>query len=133
VTRAELAVKEAKRTLAGTRITAPSDGTVLSLDGTTGTQVSGAGSTGFITLGNLSELQVEGMFSQTDVARLRIGQSAEITVSVRPGSTYTGTVVHIDPAATADGDLVRYGVKIAFDDTPDGLLIGMNASVTVTS
>jgi HlyD family secretion protein len=66
------------------------------------------------------------------VARLKIGQDAEITVTVKPGETYTGSVVHIDPAATADGDLVRYGVKIAFDDPPEGLLIGMNASVTVT-
>ncbi|TYK53040.1 HlyD family secretion protein [Actinomadura decatromicini] len=131
VIRAETELREAQRALAGTRITAPIDGTVLTVAGTTGTQVSGAGSAGFITLGDLTELQVEGMFSQSDVARLKVGQDASITLPVRPGAKYTGSVVHIDPSATTDGDLVRYGVKIAFDDAPDGLLIGMNATVTV--
>jgi multidrug resistance efflux pump len=132
VTQAENRVEEARRALAGTRLTAPIDGTVLAVAGTTGTQVSGAGSSGFITLGDLTELQVEGMFSQSDLARLQIGQNAEITVAVRPGERFTGTVVHIAPAATVDGDPVRYGVKIAFDDSPEGLLEGMNASVTIT-
>ncbi|MFC4055420.1 HlyD family secretion protein [Actinomadura syzygii] len=132
VIRAETELKEARRALAGTRITAPIDGTVLTVAGTTGAQVSGASSGGFITLGDLSELQVEGMFSQSDVARLKVGQDASITLPVRPGAKYTGSVVHIDPSATTDGDLVRYGVKIAFDDAPGNVLIGMNATVTVT-
>ncbi|WP_158566784.1 efflux RND transporter periplasmic adaptor subunit [Actinomadura craniellae] len=131
VVQAEVGVRRAERALAGTRIVAPASGTVLTVAGTAGTRT--GGSSAFVTLGDLDEVQVEGLFSQSDVAALAVGQDAEITLTVRPGERFTGSVVHIAPDATRDGDLVRYGVRIAFDDPPEGLLPGMTASVTIAT
>jgi HlyD family secretion protein len=132
ITKAQVALNQAQRALAGTVITAPIDATVITVAGDVGTQVSGPGSSGFVTLGDLTELQVKASFSQTDVAKLKIGQTAAISLATRAGQSYDGTVTHIEPAATITGSLVQYGVNIAFDNVPKGLLLGQTATVLVT-
>lgn len=37
-----------------------------------------------------------------------------------------------DPAATTSGDLPQYGVMIAFDEVPGGVLLGQTATTQVT-
>jgi multidrug efflux pump subunit AcrA (membrane-fusion protein) len=132
ITKAQVALNQAQRALAGTVITAPIDGTVITVAGDVGTQVSGPGSSGFVTLGDLTELQVKASFSQTDVAKLKIGQTAAISLATRAGQSFDGSVTHIEPAATTTGSLVQYGVNIAFDNVPTGLLLGQTATVLVT-
>jgi RND family efflux transporter MFP subunit len=132
ITKAQVALNQAQRALAGTVITAPIDGTVITVAGDVGTQVSGPGSSGFVTLGDLTELQVKASFSQTDVAKLKIGQTAAISLATRGGQSFDGSVTHIEPAATITGSLVQYGVNIAFDNVPKGLLLGQTATVLVT-
>ncbi|MFB9834524.1 efflux RND transporter periplasmic adaptor subunit, partial [Actinoallomurus acaciae] len=134
VTQAEVKEREAERTLAATSLTAPIDGTILSVGGTVGGQVSGQSRTGFITLGDLDDLQVQAMFPLSEVNQLKLGQSAEITLAMSPGRTYRGTVTRIDPAATTDGDRALFGVMISLDDTPpEGLRTGMSATVEVVT
>jgi HlyD family secretion protein len=133
VTQANIQVRQAERTLAATTLKAPMSGTVLAVGGTVGDQVGAASRTGFITLGDLDDLQVRAMFSLGDVQSLRIGQPATVTFAVSPGGTYTGTIVGIDPAATTSGKLVQYGVDIALDDSPPHLLVGMSATVEVVT
>lgn len=130
VGKAKDALQEAEDALAGVAIKAPVTGTILSVAGTPGTQAN-AGSA-FITLGNLDELQVDAMFSQTDVGRLKVGQPATVTLATRTGQTYNGKVTHIDVMATTSDQLVQYGVMIAFTRQPKGLLLGQSATVQVT-
>ncbi|MFD0891552.1 efflux RND transporter periplasmic adaptor subunit, partial [Streptosporangium algeriense] len=111
------------------RITAPADGTVLSVAGGVGDE---AGTGAFVTLGDLDELQVEALFTESDIGSLKLGQRATITLATREGKKYDGTVTHIAPTATTTGQLVRYGVTIAFDEAPADLLVGQTATVTVT-
>jgi len=133
VVKAQVALDQARRTLAGTTLTAPTSGTVLTVTGDVGSKVSGPGSTGFVTLGNLDELQVEADFSQSDVAKLKVGQDAKITLPAGNGGPFDGAVAHIEPAATTSGSLVQYGVMIAFNEPPEHLLIGQSATVQVTT
>lgn len=133
VLKAQVALDQARRTLAGTQIVAPTAGTVLSVAGTVGTVVNGPGSSGFVTIGNLDELQVEAEFSESAVAKLKIGQAATVTLTAGNGGPFDGTVAHIEPAATTSGSLVQYGVMIAFDRPPGHLLIGQTATVQVTT
>jgi len=133
VVKAQIALNQARRALAGTKLTAPADGTVLSVAGVVGSKVSGPGSTGFVTLGDLNELQVQADFSQSDVARLKVGQDSKITLPAGNGGPYGGSVAHIDPSATTSGSMVQYGVMIAFNDRPGNLLVGQSATVVVTT
>ncbi len=107
------------------------DGTVLKVTGTPGAQVAGAAKTGFITLGDLTDLQVRAMFPLGEVDHLKIGQPSKITLAMQPDHTYTGTVTGIDPAATTSGTRALYGVMISLNDSPKGLLTGMSATTQV--
>lgn len=131
VNNAKLTLAQAQSNLAGTVITAPIDGKVLSVSGTVGTTES-PGSTAFVTVGSTQDTQVQAQFSEADVASLAVGQSAAITLASRTG-TFTGKVSQINPAGTASGQLVRYTVMIAFDNPPADLLYGQSANVVVTT
>lgn len=128
---AELAVLRAEARLAGTTITAPIAGRVLSVGGKVGSSVSGGG-TGFIVLGDVESMVVRAEFSEADVGRLAVGQLAAIALPDR-AEPLTGTVSQIDPAGTLTNRLVRYGVLVAFDDVPADLLLGQSATVRVTT
>lgn len=134
VTQAEVKERDAERTLSATKLTAPMDGTILSVDGTVGGQVAGQGKTGFITLGDLNDLQVQAMFPLAEVNQLKLGQPATIGLGMLAGHTYRGTVARIDPAATISGSRALFGVMISLDEEPPaGLRTGMSATVEVVT
>jgi HlyD family secretion protein len=132
VNNAQLALSQAQRRVAGTVITAPVSGRVLSVTGTVGS-AENPGGTGFIVLGGVSDTEVTALFTETDVAHLAVGQSATITLPDKPGTPLTGKVSQVSPAGTVSGRLVRYPVMIAFDQVPADLLYGQSANVVVTT
>jgi multidrug efflux pump subunit AcrA (membrane-fusion protein) len=128
---AQLALLQAQQRLAGTVLTAPIAGRVLSVSGTVGSQER-PGGTGFVVLGDVHDTAVQAQFSEADVAHLSVGQPATITLPNRT-DPLSGKVSQISPAGTTSGRLVRYGVLIAFDEVPADLLFGQSASVQVTT
>lgn len=129
---ARLALTQAQQKLAGTVITAPVAGKVLSVAGTVGGAET-PGSTPFLSLGGVNDTEVTAQFTEADVAHLAVGQPATITLPDRAGQKYTGKVSQVSPAGTTSGRLVRYAVLIAFDQVPDDLLYGQSADVAVTT
>ncbi|MDG4819276.1 efflux RND transporter periplasmic adaptor subunit [Micromonospora sp. WMMD956] len=129
VNQAEASLAEARETLAGTTITAPIAGTVLSVAGKVGSEVD-RGST-FITLADTFAMQVEARFPEADAVALAVGQQATLTLPDRPDRTFAATVVQVDPVGVSDGSLVRYGVVLSFTEAPQDLLVGQSAAVTV--
>jgi HlyD family secretion protein len=131
VTQAKNRLDQAERALDGTAITAPIAGTVLAVNGQAGDPASAAGT--FVTIGDLDDVQLKATFSQNDMANVRVGQNAKITLTAEPGQTYAGTVTHVDTNATTTDQLVKYGAMIAFDDLPSRVLIGQSGTVSVTT
>jgi HlyD family secretion protein len=128
---ARLVLKQAQRKLAGTTITAPIAGRVLSVGGAVGSEVS-PGGTGFIVLADVSGLQVRAQFSEADVGRLAVGQVTAVTVASREGETLAAKVSEVAATATTSNRLVTYQVRLAFDTLPDGLMTGQSATAAVT-
>ncbi|OLB77241.1 MAG: hypothetical protein AUI14_16745, partial [Actinobacteria bacterium 13_2_20CM_2_71_6] len=128
---AQLALRQAQQRLAGTVLSAPIAGRVISVAGTVGSQER-PGGTGFVVLGDVADTEVQAQFSEADVAHLAVGQPATITLPNRT-EPVAGKVAQISPAGTTSGRLVRYGVLVAFDAVPDGLLFGQSADVAVTT
>jgi RND family efflux transporter MFP subunit len=126
---AKLTLTQANAKLAGTVITAPIAGKVLSVTGAIGGQ---AGSN-FMTLAGTNDIVVRAQFTEAEIAHLALKQPAKITLPNQQGSSFTGSVIQIDPAGTISNRLVRYGAIIAFDKAPDGLLYGQSANVVVTT
>src|SRR5262249_7808855 len=76
---AKLTLTMAQAKLAGTVVSAPIAGRVLSVGGKVGQRES-PGGTGFIVLGDISNLAVSAQFSEADVGRLAVGQVTAITL-----------------------------------------------------
>jgi multidrug efflux pump subunit AcrA (membrane-fusion protein) len=129
---AELALSQAKQALAGTVITAPAAGRVLTVNGGVG-DTETPGSTPFLSLGAASDTVVSASFTESDVAQLAVGQAATVTLPDKGTQSYTGKVSQVDPVGTASDKLVRYSVLIAFDQPPADLLYGQSANVAVTT
>lgn len=126
---AKLTLKQAQAKLAGTVITAPVAGRVLSINGAVGSPAQ----SGVVVLAGTADVAVQAQFTEAEVAALATGQTATITLPDRDGAQLTGRVTRIDPAGTISNRLVRYAAVIAFDRAPEALLYGQSANVVVTT
>lgn len=86
-----------------------------------------------VMLGDLDTLRVEiEDLSETDVGRLKEGQSAEISFEAFPGQKVAGRVARISPMNNAKGGGVNYDVVVEFvDHSLPALRWGMTAHVDV--
>ncbi|MEV4278958.1 efflux RND transporter periplasmic adaptor subunit [Actinoplanes xinjiangensis] len=128
VNRAARAVEVAQKALDGTTITAPIAGTVVAVEGEVGDRVRSEAT--FISLADTYAMQVRAAFPEADAGALTAGQTATISLADSDG-VYEAEVVQVDPAGTSDGTLVRFGVLLAFADSPADLLVGQSAQVMV--
>jgi HlyD family secretion protein len=119
---------------ADTIIRAPSNGTVLRVIAHAG-EVIAAGSP-ILTMADLHKLYVRVYVSELDVARIRVGDVAAVTVDADPNQEFTGRVASVDQTAQFTPKTVHmpdertrlvYGVRIALDDTHGFLKPGMVA------
>jgi multidrug efflux pump subunit AcrA (membrane-fusion protein) len=156
VSQAEASLQTAQRTLAQTVLRAPITGTVASVNGVVGESVTGggvsvnststsssastgastassSGSSGYVTLVGLKGLQVSASFSESDAAKIRVGQPATVTVSALPNEELAAHVVAVDTVGTTSSGVVQYAVTLALDNPAAAVKPGMSADVTVTT
>jgi HlyD family secretion protein len=131
VNQARVTLENAEQALDGTTIKAPIAGRILTVAGKVGAQVSSGSA--FITLVDVSPMQISADFPEADADHLAVGQKAVATLADQPGTGFKATVIQVDPTGTSDGTLVRYGVLLSFDTAPKDLLVGQSAAVRVTT
>ena len=141
---AEAALALAKLQLSYTRIEAPTDGLLSRLTVRAG-QLAQAGQQVVVVVPSTTYLVAN--FKETQVGRMRVGQSVEISVDAFPGRTFEGKVDSTSPGTgarfsllppdNATGNFVkvvqRVPVKVAWTTVPPDakLAAGMSADVTV--
>jgi macrolide-specific efflux system membrane fusion protein len=94
---------------------------------------SGSGGSGFITLADTGKLQIKGMFTESDVAKVKKGQQASATFDAMQGTRASGKVTEIDQTSTTSNNVVQYGVTVSLTDPPAGLRIGATATVQIVT
>jgi len=130
-------VDYAQTQLAATEIKAPVAGTVLERIVERGEMVSpsafgGSGArTSVVDLADLSDLQIEIDISQSDFARLKMSQRAEIIPDAFPSLRYSGYIAEIAPEANRAKATVQIKVKV--DNPNEQLKPEMNARVNFLS
>src|SRR5215216_4779337 len=131
------ALDYANTQLAATAIKAPVSGTVLERIVERGEMVSpsafgGSGArTSVVDLADLTDLQVELDISQTDFARLKPSQRAEIIPDAYPNLKFTGFIEEIAPEANRAKSTVQ--VKVKVENPNEQLRPEMNARVNFLS
>lgn len=147
VEQAKAALREAQEALAKTVIRAPMDGEVTRLAVEEGeVAVPGTFSRDaalLVTIADLSVIQVNVRVDETDVVRLELGDSAEVTIDAFPDTTFTGRVTKIAKsavlgaaaAATPGGttQAVDYEVEITLDDPPPGIRPDLSATAKIVT
>ncbi|MCP9440753.1 MAG: efflux RND transporter periplasmic adaptor subunit [Nitrospira sp.] len=129
---AEADVEAADVMLKNTVIRAPFDGTVLKKFAEIGEIVAPMGSaanarSAVVLIADMTSLAVEADISESAIAQVSPGQSADITLDAAPATRYAGMVEQIVP--TADRSKGTVLAKIRFIDRDDRVLPEMSAKV----
>jgi HlyD family secretion protein len=119
-------------------VRAPADGVILHVRARAGEE---AGPDGIVELARTAQMDVLAEVYETDIARVHMGERAEVTSNLLPaGTKLNGTVVDIgrevggsstpvaDPAAFADARVVQVRIRLA-DGEAASKLIGGKVSV----
>jgi macrolide-specific efflux system membrane fusion protein len=126
--KADLAALVALRTSA--TLTAPAAGVVTAVGITAGDDAPAAAAITMIS----SDLRVSTSVVESDIAAIKVGQDATVSVSALDASL-RGKVTSIDPVATAGGSngVVSFAVKVSLDSPPAGLRPGMTADINIVA
>jgi RND family efflux transporter MFP subunit len=137
IARARLAAAIGDRDLAAlslgyTVVRAPIDGIVASIATHQGETVAASlAAPTFVVLIDSSRLECVALVDETDIGRVRVGDSASFTVDAYADHEFTGHVTRIAPDATIIGGVVDYEVTIHIDDPAGLLLPQMTSTVTI--
>ena len=114
-------------------ITAPISGVIASVSTQEGeTVAAGLTAPTFVTIIDLTRLQVDAFVDETDIGRVKVGQKALFTVDTYPDKEFTGKVRAIYPKAIIQENVVNFDVVIEIDDPNIELLRpDMTTSVTI--
>jgi macrolide-specific efflux system membrane fusion protein len=129
---AKLNLESAKLNLDKAVIVAPFDGVVADISITEGEEISTAAlATPAISLVDTSEIEMQGYIDELDVASVKLGQAANITLDALPDEQVTGSVTFISPISTIRAGIVSYATTITLENPSAELKDGMSATAEV--
>jgi len=127
---AQANLQAAYATLADYTLTAPTNGTITKINTEKGEQSSLT--TPVLTMMAESNLQIEVDIPESDIAKIKVGDKANITLDAfGEDQVFNGTITFIDPAATIIQDVVYYKVKVSFNEKNENIKPGMTANIDV--
>jgi multidrug efflux pump subunit AcrA (membrane-fusion protein) len=104
-----------------------------SSSGSSGSSSSSAStSSSFVTLADLTGLQVTAGVAEADAADLEAGQDASVTLSAS-GTAVSGHVSEVSVSGSTSNNVVTYPVTVSLDEVPDGVKLGASVSVSITT
>jgi len=119
-----------------TTITSPMDGVVLSRDVEVGNAVSsilvmGSTATLVMTLGDTSQVYVQGKVDESDIGHIYMGQTARIRVESFKDKTFTGHVTKIAPLGVEKDNVTTFEVRVSIDNPTGELKANMTANAEI--
>jgi len=128
VDNAATAVQTAQANLDAATLTAPSSGVVASIASAVGENAASP----LLVLANTSALVLRGTAGEADVAKLKLGLVANVTVdAVGSGTRMTGRITSLDPVATIQQGVPVYGVDVTIDLPNASVKPGMTGTANV--
>ena len=124
---AKAALAQAKTTLEKTKLVAPFDGVVATLNLNLGQP---APQTAAVLL-DTSSFYVDLPVDEVDIAKIGLDQSVDLKFDSLPGTPFKGKVTYIAPAATKTGDTVTYTVRVEIDPSGHSLISTMSTTASI--
>ncbi|HEU5098292.1 MAG TPA: efflux RND transporter periplasmic adaptor subunit, partial [Roseiflexaceae bacterium] len=126
---AQVAVDTAQANLEQATLTAPFDGVVSAITIVADSTISA--NTSAVTLVDASKLHVDVSLSETNAAKVAVGQPVELSFDALPDATISGTVASVAPVATEEQNVVTYAVQVEFDPGASAVRVGMSATADI--
>jgi len=136
VIQAEAVLDRARENLRYATITAPITGAVLKRHVEVGDAVSsilqlGSQATLLITLGDMSEVFVEGRVDESDIGHVFLDQEARVKVDAFRDRSFPGKVVRIAPLGEQKDNVIGFNVRVSIQDPERILRAKMSANAEI--
>ena len=133
---AKAALENAEEDLRNSTIVSPIDGLVLSRDVSVGDGVSsililGSQATLVMTLGDTSEVYVQGKVDEADIGKVYLGQPARIVVESFKDKRFTGKVTRISPFGKEKDNVTTFEVRVSISNPTGELKANMSANAEI--
>jgi HlyD family secretion protein len=133
VVQAQASLNQALTNLGHATITAPIDGIVVQRSVDVGQTVAASLSspTLFQIVGDLAKMRVSAAVDESDIANVRAGQQADVTVDAFPGRRFSGTVAQVRLQPTIVSNVTTYAAIIDVANDRMELKPGMTAAAEI--
>lgn len=130
VKRAQATVDRYYSLLSDTMIKAPVDGLITKINIDIGEQSSMTQPA--ISMIGLSKTQIKVDVPESDITKLKVGNTVDITLDAFGNDqVFGGTVIFIDPASTVISEVIYYKVTVGFNAQDERIKSGMTANLTI--
>jgi HlyD family secretion protein len=132
----EASLKQLEEQLSYTTITSPMDGTILSRDVEIGDAVSsilvlGSTATLVMTIGDVTQVYVQGKVDESDIGKVYLGQAARIKVESFKDKAFQGKVTKIAPLGVEKDNVTTFEVRVSIDNPGGELKANMTANAEI--
>jgi HlyD family secretion protein len=136
VAQAKAALENAEEDLRNSTLISPIDGLVLSRDVNVGDAVSsilvlGSQATLIMTLGDISEVYVQGKVDEADIGKVYLNQPARIVVESFKDKKFTGKVTKISPLGKEKDNVTTFEVRVSISNPTLELKANMSANAEI--
>ena len=136
VEQAQASLKQLEEQLSYTTITSPMDGVILSRDVELGDAVSsilvmGSTATLVMTIGDTTQVYVQGKVDESDIGKVYMGQPARIKVESFKDKTFLGKVTKIAPLGVEKDNVTTFEVRVSIDNPGGELKANMTANAEI--
>ncbi len=133
---AKAALENAEEGLRNSTIVSPIDGLVLSRDVNVGDAVSsilvlGSQATPIMTLGDVSEVYVQGKVDEADIGKVYLNQASRIVVESFKDKKFVGKVTKISPLGKEKDNVTTFEVRVSISNPTGELKANMSANAEI--
>lgn len=129
VQQAQAALATAQKARTDLKVYAPISGVVSAVNATEGTVVL-SGAT-LLTIIDDTTLNLPVQVDETEIAGVKVGQKAEVTLDAYDGQTFEGEVVRVSPGATQSNGISVFTATVSLENTDGQLRSGMTAEAEI--
>lgn len=136
VAESQASLKQLEEQLSYTTIVSPIDGVVLSRDVEVGDAVSsilvlGSTATLVFTLGDTSQVYVDGKVDEADIGSVYLGQPARIRIESFKNRVFHGKVTRIAPLGIEKDNVTTFAVRVSIDNPTGEIKAMMTANAEI--
>ena len=136
VAQSQAALDNSEEDLRNSTIVSPIDGLVLSRDVNVGDAVSsilvlGSQATPIMTIGDVSEVYVQGKVDEADIGKVYLNQPARIVVESFKDKKFTGKVTKLSPLGKEKDNVTTFEVRVSIQNSTLELKANMSANAEI--